>query len=140
MEIDELLIRLREGSFNRIAISNPDLAPFGETAKDWLIRNDAWESVQSSLIFGNSVGQVNHYIKINIIDAAFSSNSAAFSKELKSEGYWLPVEGADIALVPYFYAILAKSKSKLLAQKFIAFLNAESSIAVLRKYGFVIEE
>jgi len=140
VEKDELLFKLTKGTFERIAISNPELAPFGRTAMDWLIRKEAWEAVQSSLVFGNSVGQVNHYIKINTVNAAFSSNSAAFSQALQSEGFWIPIEGPDISYVPYFYVILRKSKSKSTAQGFINFLSSESSIALLRKYGFVIDE
>ena len=92
-----------------------------------------------SLVFGSSVGQVNHYISINAVDAAFSANSAAFSTELAS-GFWIPIEGSDIALVPYFYVILKESDSKLLAQKFIDFLRDEMPLEILESYGFVINE
>lgn len=136
----ELIEKLGSGDFNQVAISNPELAPFGQTARDWLIRNRIWDSLQSSLVFGNSVGQVNHYISLNSVDAAFSSNSAAFSGELKSEGFWTPVEGPDIALVPYFYVILKESDSKLMAQKFIDFLSDEMSLEILESYGFAIDE
>ena len=140
VEKDELLWSLKNGTFKRISISNPDLAPFGRTARDWLIRKDAWNAIESSMVFGNSIGQVNHYIKLNTVEAAFSANSAAFSEALKSHGFWMAIEGPDIALVPYFYVILQKSKSKSMAQKFINFLSSEASLTLLRKYGFVIGE
>lgn len=131
---------LTNGEFRRVAIANPTLAPYGTTAKDWLERADLWGGIESKLVFGNAIGQVNHYIFTNAIDAAFTSNSAANSNQLKDKGYWYQVSGAEISLVPYFVVVVGTSESPSESDSFIKHLSTGKSKDLLVKYGFVVVE
>ncbi len=134
-EISQFII---EGDFRRIAIANPSLAPFGTTAKAWLVRADLWAGLKSKLVFGNAIGQVNHYVFTKAVDAAFSSNSAAYSDQLKGIGHWYPVSGADISLVPYFAVVLKSSDTQKSSNAFMDYLSGSESKDLLAKYGFVV--
>ncbi len=134
----DLAIFLAAGGFRRIAIANPELAPYGTTAKDWLIRKNLWGGIGSKLVFGNAIGQVNHYISTSTVDAAFSSNSAAFSDQLKGVGFWYPITGVDILLVPYFVVLMKSSTSESESKDFVTYLSGGEPKELLLQYGFVV--
>lgn len=48
---------LRNGSFRRLAIANPDLAPYGAAARDTLRDLGLWERLRSRIVVGENVGQ-----------------------------------------------------------------------------------
>lgn len=125
------------GSFQRIAVANPELAPYGNTAKDWMVRTNRWDALTPLLVFGNAIGQVNHYIFTNAVDGAFSSNSAAYSDQLKAKGYWYEISGADISLVPYFFVVVTGGDSAELTT-FIDFIANRESRALFERYGFIV--
>ncbi len=134
-EIDTFL---RDGDFRRIAIANPELAPYGTTVKDWLVRTNIWPQIESKMVYGNAISQVNHYIYTNVVDLAFSSNSAAYSQQLKVKGYWSKIEGAEIALVPYFYVLIKNTEQSQSINDFIDYVTDSQAMRVLRNYGFIV--
>ena len=136
---DDLPQYLRSPNYNRLAIANPGLAPFGATSKNWLDRIKIWSAVEFRLVIGNAISQVNHYIATNAVDLALTSNSAAYSSQLKDRGFWYSIAGPDIALVPYFMVIMASTKSPEATEGFHEFLNSEESLTILKSYGFIIQ-
>jgi molybdate transport system substrate-binding protein len=47
---------------NRVAIANPELAPYGHAAQETLAALQLWDSVQPRLVTGTSVGQTFQFI------------------------------------------------------------------------------
>jgi molybdate transport system substrate-binding protein len=126
---------LQSSNYRRIAIANPELAPYGKASKDWLIHFGIWTHIEPKLVFGNAISQINHYITTNVMDLAFSSNSAAYSDQLKNRGYWVKIN--DAALVPYFSVVIKSTNEPELANQFIDYLSGEKVGKVLSSYGFI---
>ena len=49
---------LRDGNFRRLAIANPELAPYGRAARETLEALSAWEVVKTKLVRGENISQV----------------------------------------------------------------------------------
>jgi len=128
---------LLKGDFERIAIANPELAPYGSTAKDWMVRSGIWPEIESRLVYGNAISQVNHYISTNVVDVAFSSNSAAYSDQLKDRGYWLKVNGSTLA--PYYSVVIKSTNTPENVNQFIDYLSSVQARKVLSAFGFISE-
>ncbi|MEL6624483.1 MAG: molybdate ABC transporter substrate-binding protein [Bacteroidota bacterium] len=60
----------------RIALPNPELAPYGKASRAWLESHGYWEEVASKAVYGTSVSQVNQFIQSGSIDLAFTAPSA----------------------------------------------------------------
>lgn len=92
IEKDKVTDFLKNSSIKSVALAQPELAPYGEKAKDWLEEHQLYQSVSDKIIFGENVGQVNQYIKSGAVDAAFTAISAMYAPELEKTGYWYPLE------------------------------------------------
>jgi len=54
---------LKAGDFKRLAIANPDLAPYGLAAQETLMFMNLYESVSDKIVYGQNVGQAFGLVK-----------------------------------------------------------------------------
>lgn len=45
-----------------LAVANPDLAPYGQAAQDYLQHQNLWESWQKRLVMGENIAQTSHFV------------------------------------------------------------------------------
>jgi len=53
---------LRKGAIERLAIANPELAPYGAAARDALHYVRRWEELKPKLVMGENVGQAAQFV------------------------------------------------------------------------------
>jgi len=46
----------------RIAIANPDIAPYGRAAREALVQLGLWEALRSRLVYGENIAQTLHFV------------------------------------------------------------------------------
>ena len=56
-----------------IGVANKVTAPYGIASIEF-IENMNWPEINSKIVYGESVGQVNQYLETSSVDAAFTSN------------------------------------------------------------------
>lgn len=117
----------------RIAIGNPDSVPAGRYARQSLTAAGLYEKLQPKFVYGESVRQVLDYVGRSEVQAGFVYKTDALIA--KDKVTILAVMGAHEA-VTYPAAVIAGSKLKKEAARFIAFLTTPEAQAVLSKYGF----
>ncbi|WP_083925232.1 molybdate ABC transporter substrate-binding protein [Flexithrix dorotheae] len=133
----ELSDFLLNGKAKAITIANPQLAPYGWTAKKWLEQNGIWEKVKGQIIYGQSISQVNQYIYSGNVEIAFTAVSAANAEKLKGIGNWLIIEDENF-LVPNGGIILksdGRNNSKTTAS-FFNFLLENTAVNIFQQYGY----
>ncbi len=127
------LASLTDPKVAKIGVGNPESVPVGRYTKLALEKNDMWEKISSKCILAESVRQVLDYLSRGEIDAGF-----VYATDAKQGGDKVKIV-EEIPLekpVSYPIAVIATSKDKTAAGKFIAFLTAPEGAAVLAKYGF----
>jgi len=132
MSIEQLL---RSGTIKSLAIANPDLAPYGSQAKNWLQVHGFWEEWQPQIVIGENIGQVNQYIRIGSVDAVFTAVSAKNAKQLQNRGYWKPLESTLESGIPHVLVKLVDGSEA--AQDIVEFLQSETAQAIFSKYGYL---
>lgn len=60
---------------HRVAIANPDLAPYGAAAKDALEHLGVWERIESRLVRGESIGQTYQFVATGNADLGLIARS-----------------------------------------------------------------
>ncbi|NOX62822.1 MAG: molybdate ABC transporter substrate-binding protein [Chloroflexi bacterium] len=118
----------------RIALANPDHAPYGAAAREALQHAGVWEEVQSRLILGENVLQALQFAETGNVDAAIVSLSLALDA------------GGRYALIPeslhhplnQTIAIVAGAAHPQAAQRFIDYLDSPAAREALRAYGFAL--
>jgi molybdate transport system substrate-binding protein len=129
---------LIDPSVRKIAIANPDVAPYGAAAVAALKSLGLYERVQSRLVLGENVAQTAQFVQSGAADLGIISHSLAVSPKMKDEGrFWKVPEGAypklEQAGVVRIGAVNAEG-----AKELRAFLGSEAGRRILERYGFVL--
>src|SRR5262245_27724353 len=77
---------LQDARVKRIAIANPDYAPYGRAAVAALRHAKLFETVQSKLVLGENISQATQFAESGNADVGILGLSAALSPALQSSG------------------------------------------------------
>ncbi|MCS6839946.1 MAG: molybdate ABC transporter substrate-binding protein [Roseiflexus sp.] len=127
---------LADPAYRRIAIANPEHAPYGQAAKEALARAGVWEAVQPRLVFGENVAQALTLADTGNVDVAL----VALSLSIQSNGNWvlIPAELHPDHPLLQMAAAVAGTPREQEARRFMAFVNSAEGHAIMKKYGFVL--
>src|ERR1043165_528950 len=116
----------------RIAIANPDHAPYGLAAKQALESAGIWDRVKPKLVYGDNIRQTFQYAATGNVDVAIVSLS--LSKE--SRGRWTLIPEELHQPIDQGLGIVKTTKNERAARAFIAFLQGPQGQEIMKKYGF----
>ena len=125
-------------SVKKIAIANPDHAPYGRAAKESLLRTGIFENVKDKLVMGENISQAAQFVQSGAADIGIIALSIAMSSEMRENGrYWEISDGYHNPLRQGFLLLKGPGKNKM-ARLFTDFVKGADGISILRKYGFSI--
>ena len=127
---------LVQPSVQRVAIANPQHAPYGKAAMAALDHFGFKDKVAGKLVFGENVGQAAQFVQSGNAQAGLIPLSLAVSPPMKDAGrYWkLPTD--SYPELRQGVAVLSSSRHKRVAQRFIDYIISSEGAAVLQQYGF----
>lgn len=117
----------------RLAIANPELAPYGTAALQFLKHSNLDKSTLESLVYGENVGQVNQFITSGAVDAGFTALTAVRGGPFADKGHWHVVPDSTYSPIEHTVALLTDHDQAL---EFAQFLNSTDGKRILSKYGF----
>lgn len=116
----------------RLAIANPETAPYGTAAQQALTATGLWQTAQPILVTGENVGQAFQFVTSGNADAGFVSLSL-----VKSPGFAGRHAIVDGSLHKPLMQRMALLKSAgPTARRFHAWLLGPRGQAVLKRYGY----
>ena len=72
---DDCLAVLQDPDAGHIAIANPDTAPYGAAARDFLRQAGLWEAAQPRLVTGENIAQVLQFVASGNAELGFIAHS-----------------------------------------------------------------
>lgn len=123
----------------RIALANPDLAPYGRAARDALRHAGVWEGILPRLVFGDNVAQTGQFIATGNAQVGLVS-AAHFKPGTARPGRSWPVPQSWYPLIEQGAIVTATGRANPLARHYVAFLRSDAGRTILRRYGFVLPE
>jgi molybdate transport system substrate-binding protein len=126
---------LADKRFVKIAIANPQHAPYGKAAAEAMEKAGVWATVKPKLVFGENVQQTLQFAQSGNVEAAV----VALSLAVISDGDYLIVD--DKQHRPIDQALVACGKDperQRRARAFNAFVNAAEGRAIMKRYGFLL--
>ncbi|GHB79490.1 molybdate ABC transporter substrate-binding protein [Persicitalea jodogahamensis] len=134
--------RLADPEIKKIALANPETAPYGTAAVQVLNKAGLYNQVKSKLVYGESIAQTTQYIAAGAAEMGFTALSMVLSPEIKGQGRWSELDSADYSPINQAAILLKHSESspkKQKSQEFYDFLYSEQAKALFRKYGYWVE-
>lgn len=116
----------------RIAIANPDHAPYGLAAKQALETAGIWDRVKIKLVYGDNIRQTLQYAQTGNVEVAV----VALSLSMGSKGRWTLIPEEMHKPLDQALAIVKSTKNESDARAFAAFVAGPQGRAIMQKYGF----
>src|SRR6266851_3866908 len=126
---------LLDARVEKIAIANPEHAPYGRAAVAALQKAGIYEQVRAKLVYGENISQAAQFVDSGNAQAGILAFSLALSPPMKDGKRWdIP---ADMYPRMAQAAVIMKSaRDKEAARGFLAFLKSEGGRQIFGKYGF----
>ena len=123
---------LTASEIKRIAIANPDHAPYGMAARDALQTAGVWDAVKPKLVYADNIRQTLEYAETGNVDVAI----VALSLSQQSDGRWVLIPAELHKPINQGLAVIKETKNESAARAFSAFVSGAEGQAILEKFGF----
>jgi molybdate transport system substrate-binding protein len=124
---------LRDPSVQRIAIANPQHAPYGRAAEAALRNMGLYDSVQKKLVLGENISQTLQFVQSGAADVGIVALSLAVAPNVRAQGRYWEVPMESYPKIEQGGAILKDSPQ---ARAFRDWLLAPAGRALLQQFGF----
>lgn len=129
---------LAQPRFGRIAIANPQHAPYGKRAEQALRAAGVWDKVQSRLVFGDNIGQTAQFAQSGNAQVGLVAESLVVHSPVK--GTSEPVPSSLYEPLKQSFVLTRRGADNALAQDFIRYVQGVPAKAILSRYGFNLPE
>ena len=119
----------------KIAIANPQHAPYGRAAMAALEHYGLRDKVANKLVIGENVSQAAQFVQSGNAQAGLIAMSLAKSPAMASAGRFWMLPPDAYPEMKQAAAIVSASKHKATAQAFLEFVLSADGAATLRKFG-----
>ena len=136
IDVRKGLAALAHPQVRRIAIANPDHAPYGRAAVAALRHEHLYEQVEHKLVRGENISQTAQFVESGNADAGIVALSLALAPAMKSAGTFVEIPESFYPALDQAAVVVAASKQKATAHEFVRFLAAAESVRILETFGF----
>ena len=125
---------LTQPTVKKLAIANPDHAPYGVAAREALQTVGIWQTIKDKIVFGENIRQTLQYAESGNVDVAI----VALSLSIGSEGRYTLIPATLHQPLNQALAVIKGAKNEAAARQFAAYVNSAAGRTVMRKYGFLL--
>ncbi len=121
------------GGSGKLAIANPEHAPYGRAAQSALQTRGLWQAVQSRLVLGESVTQAAQFVSTGAAPSGLVALSLALAPELATTTRYVTVQSQHYPPIVQRMALSRSASPE--AMRFNAFLQTAASKAIFKANG-----
>lgn len=130
------LADLTRAEIKRIAIANPERAPYGRAAQEALQNLKLWDALQPKIVIAENAQQAQQYADSGNVDAAVIARSLTVG----AKGRWTPIPSELHKPIDQALGVVQATQSESAARAFAAFVTGPTGRAVLSRYGYGLPE
>jgi molybdate transport system substrate-binding protein len=127
---------LKGPEVRKIAIANPEHAPYGRAAVAAMEHFKVYDDVKPKLVLGENISQTAQFAQSGNADVGFVGLSGALSESMASSGSYVLLPDDSYPPIEQAGVIVASSKNKEQAQRFLKFLMSPEGQAIMKDLGF----
>jgi molybdate transport system substrate-binding protein len=129
---------LAEPRVRRVAIANPEHAPYGRAAVAALRHEQLYDRVRSKFVLGENVSQAAQFVQSGNADAGIIALSLALGPAMQATGRYVEIPASHYPPIVQAAVVLRSSKSVETARRFLSFMQRPDSRRALEDAGFVV--
>ncbi|SRR6266567_632818 len=126
---------LQRPEVTRIAIANPERAPYGRAAMATLQKRGLYEALKPRLVTAENIAQAAQFVDTGNADVGFISLTSASTPRLTADGRYFVVPADLYPPIEQGAVLVTKSAHRIEAKKLLVFLMSTPVQQEMRKYG-----
>jgi molybdate transport system substrate-binding protein len=131
---------LLDPSVKKIAIGNPQHAPYGRAAAATLKHYGLYEKVSDRLVLGENIAQAAQFVESGNAQVGFVALAHVAAPAMQGKGkYWIVPSDAYPPL-DQGVVLISHSAHQQDAAAFLEYVKSPEAAAVLKRYGFSLPE
>ena len=131
---------LLEPSVRKIAVANPEHAPYGCAAVAAMKALSVYDKVASRLVYGENIAQTAQFVQSGAADVGILALSLAVAPQMRDAGRFWQVPLEAYPRMEQGGIILKSSRNLETARAFRDFVLGDHGREALKKYGFDLPE
>jgi molybdate transport system substrate-binding protein len=122
--------------YRKLAIANPQLAPYGLAARQTLEYLGAYEAAEEKLVFGQNIAQTYQFIETGNADLGFVALSQILDDgDLASGSSWI-VPAGFYSRINQDAILLRRAENNPAALDFLVFINSPVAAEIITQQGY----
>jgi molybdate transport system substrate-binding protein len=138
VDISSGLQSLLNPSVRKIAIANPEHAPYGQAAVAALKKENIYDKIDSKFVLGENISQAASFVVSGSADVGIVALSLALSPNMKDKGHYREIPADSYPPIEQACVVLKSSHQKKTAQAFLDFIKTAAVADVFRSYGLAL--
>ncbi len=127
---------LRQGGFDKLAVANPKLAPYGAAAMETLTKLGLLAQLQPKFVEGANIGQTYQFVASENAALGFVALSQVYADGRLTEGSAWIVPANFHAPIQQDAVLLTTGKDNAAATALMTYLQGDKARAIIRAYGY----
>lgn len=141
IDIEKLGIQsLTQEGVKKIAIANPDHAPYGKAAIAAMKQLGVYEAVSNKVVMGENIAQALQFTESGNAEVGIFAFSLVTTAKTKDKGKYWVVPATAFPKIEQAGVILSGSKNLEAALEFKKFLLGADGREILKKHGFALPD
>lgn len=136
--VSEGLKLVLDPEIKKIAIANPELAPYGKSTVEALKKKGLYSQVEHKIVWAENINQAAQFASTGNADVAFIALSNAKNKEMLTRGKFYELSENECLPIAQS-GIVLKSKNQTVAKDFFDFIKSKKASQIWKKYGYQTE-
>jgi molybdate transport system substrate-binding protein len=128
------LRQLTDPRVKRIAIANPQHAPYGKAAEQALQASGLWDTLKAKLVYGDNIRHALQFLQTGAAEAGVVALSVANAPEIS----WTLVDARLHEPLNQVAVVVRRSQHPELGGAFIQFVVGPQGRPIMKRYGFLL--
>lgn len=137
--IDNNDARLKSGDFNKLALANPKLAPYGVAATEVLEGLGLTESTKSKWVMGENISQTYQFASTGNTDLGFVALSQIMSEGQITKGSSWIIPTDQYSPIRQDAVLLKSAENSTAAKELLNYLRSDKARSIIHSYGYKTE-
>lgn len=140
IDVSKGLNVLADAEVKKIAIADPQHAPYGRAAEAALKKAGIWEQVSPKIVLGENISQTAQFVQSHSAEAGILALSLVLSPAMQDQGRYFEIPRTLYPALRQAAVILKSAQHKEVAQRFMEFLRKPEIVSLFRQYGFEVSD
>ncbi|MDD4920985.1 MAG: molybdate ABC transporter substrate-binding protein [Bacteroidales bacterium] len=131
---------LKDRSVNKIAIANPETAPYGSRSVELLKKLGLYEQLKSKMVFGDNISQAAQFAFTGNAEIGFVALSLALAPDMSGKGNYFIVPQKLYDPIEQACILIKTPVLNTEAGKFKKFVLSATTKPIWEKFGYSVPE